>query len=133
MANRKLIIGCNAAGSGGVDITSYLISFKVGYEKLWSSDTGRNMNGDNQGTLVGIFPKLYAKCGRIRTTPAVARQILGIINQATFYAKYYDYERQSMVVINAYANTAEATAIPSSSEDLLEIEEFHVISNNKRR
>ena len=132
MAHRKLIIGCNSDGSGGVDITSFLVSFKVGYEKLWSADTGRNLNGDNQGTLVGIFPKLYAKCGRIRTTPARARQILGIINQATFYAKYYDYERDSMVVMNAYANTAEVDAIANSTEDLVDISEFHVIANNKR-
>lgn len=33
-------------------------SYKVGRNKLWSSDTGRNMAGSMKGTLIGNFPKI---------------------------------------------------------------------------
>ena len=35
-----------------------IISYKLGRNKLWSSDTGRNMAGSMKGSLVGNFPKI---------------------------------------------------------------------------
>ena len=35
-----------------------ITSYKVQRNKLWSSDTGRNMAGVMKGTLIGNFPKI---------------------------------------------------------------------------
>lgn len=42
----------------GISFGQYLLSAKYGYNKLWASDTGRNLKGKFTGTLVGIFPKI---------------------------------------------------------------------------
>ena len=39
--------------------------YTVQYCKLWSSDTGRSMTGENKGTLIGIFPKITVKLGKL--------------------------------------------------------------------
>ena len=36
----------------------YLVEVKFGYNKIWASDTGRNLAGSMSGTLIGIFPKI---------------------------------------------------------------------------
>ena len=43
----------------GIDnFTNYITEIEYGYNKLWASDSGRNLAGVNTGTLIGIFPKL---------------------------------------------------------------------------
>ena len=42
----------------GISMGQYLLSAKYEYNKLWGTDTGRNLAGVMTGTLVGIFPKL---------------------------------------------------------------------------
>ena len=41
-----------------VNMGPYLTQSEFGYNKLWSSDSGRNLAGTQKGTLIGIFPKL---------------------------------------------------------------------------
>ena len=36
----------------------YLVEVKFGYNKIWASDTGRNLAGSMSGTLIGIFPNI---------------------------------------------------------------------------
>ena len=41
---------------------------KYGYNKLWSSDTGRNLKGKQSGTLIGIFPKIIVQFKKLNKT-----------------------------------------------------------------
>ena len=42
----------------GISIGQYIVEAKYGYNKLWASDSGRNLAGVQSGTLIGIFPKI---------------------------------------------------------------------------
>lgn len=128
------ILGCNSSGTGGVDLTSYITKdgFKVTYNKLWSSDTGRNsMTGENKGTFIGIFPKFSVSVGKIKTTKAKAAEILAIVNSATFYCKWYDAETQSMRTASFYAGDISINVSSAKTGDVT-IESFSIIANTKR-
>lgn len=128
------ILGCNSSGTGGVDLTSYITKdgFKVTYNKLWSSDTGRNsMTGENKGTFIGIFPKFSVSVGKIKTTPAKAAEILSKVNSATFYCKWYDAETRTMRIASFYAGDISIN-VSSSKRGEVTIEPFSIIANTKR-
>ena len=38
-----------------------LMQYEVAYNKLYADDTGRDLDGNNRATLIGIFPKLQVK------------------------------------------------------------------------
>lgn len=84
---------------GNTDITK-LVSYKVSYCKLWSSDTGRSMTGENKGTLIGIFPKIEITLGKM--TPAEMAQFLRLVNVASANVTYYDTERQTNITESFY-------------------------------
>lgn len=76
------------------------VSYKVQYAKLWSSDTGRSMTGENKGTLVGIFPKITIAVG---TTSAEDFACLSsLLNQDRTNIKYYDTQYQQVKTNSFY-------------------------------
>ena len=88
---------------GNKDITK-LVSYKVSYCKLWSSDTGRSMTGENKGTLVGIFPKIEITLGRL--TPADMAEFLSLVNTASQNVTYYDTEKEEYLTNSFYFGDA---------------------------
>ena len=83
--DKILVIGTDANGTGGVDI-SHLATYVVHYPKLWSSDSGRNMRGDNKATLIGIFTKLQVELSPAYDASDIS-QILGVLNGPSTYVK----------------------------------------------
>lgn len=77
-----------------------LIDYKVSYCKLWSSDTGRSMTGENKGTLIGIFPKLEITVGRMNGDEA--SEFLTIVNAPSASVMYYDTEYKKYVTASFY-------------------------------
>ena len=88
---------------GNTDITK-LVSYKVSYCKLWSSDTGRSMTGENKGTLVGIFPKIEITLGKL--TADEMKTFLSLVNVATANVTYYDTEKQAELTNSFYFGDA---------------------------
>lgn len=89
---------------GNTDISN-LVSYKVSYCKLWSSDTGRSMTGENKGTLVGIFPKIEITLGKM--TEAQMSAFLALVNVASANVTYYDTELKKPVTNSFYFGDAE--------------------------
>lgn len=83
---------------------SKLVSYKVSYCKLWSSDTGRSMTGENKGTLIGIFPKLEITLGKM-SGPEMSK-FLALVNVARADVTYYDTERREPVTNSFYFGDA---------------------------
>ena len=79
---------------GDTNITK-LVTYKVSYCKLWSSDTGRSMTGENKGTLIGIFPKIEITLGKM--TAVEMAKFLSLVNVASADVTYYDTERRAPV------------------------------------
>ena len=82
-----------------------IVDYEVQYCKLWSSDTGRSMTGENKGTLIGIFPKIMLKIGHL--TASEMALFLSLVNQANANVKYYDTEKQQIVTASFYFGDAQ--------------------------
>lgn len=106
-----------------------LTQYDVQFPKLWSSDTGRSMTGENKGTLVGIFPKLIIKAGRMSEGNMSA--FLYLVNQATTDIAYYDPQYMKTVTASFYFNDAESALLYKNRMMYGELE-IHAIANKRR-
>lgn len=84
----------------GINIGQYITEVEYGYNKLWASDSGRNLAGVQSGTLIGIFPKL--KINFIKLTQQELELIAPILDKATQNVTYYDPIKKSMITMSTY-------------------------------
>ena len=83
-----------------VSMGQYLLSAKYEYNKLWGSDTGRNLKGKFSGTLVGTFPKITLTFRKL--TKAEMNIIAPILNSGTQSLTYYDPDTDENETISTY-------------------------------
>lgn len=91
-----------------------IISYKLGRNKLWSSDTGRNMAGSMKGTLVGNFPKIMLEIEPLDAEEMSELEI--ILDSASIEVEYYNNKYKCTCTADFYANDYE--------EDLLRREDM---------
>lgn len=103
--------------------------YKVQFCKLWSSDTGRSMTGENKGTLIGIFPKISVKLGRLSEDEMSA--IINLTNQARADVKYYDAGTKGLVTASFYFGDVTAQ-LERQSLMYHKGVSFSIIANKKR-
>ncbi|MDE5994124.1 MAG: hypothetical protein K2G60_01280 [Oscillospiraceae bacterium] len=106
-----------------------VIDYQVQYCKLWSSDTGRSMTGENKGTLIGIFPKIVIKLGQM--TENEMSLFLSLVNQANANVKYYDTEYKKIVTASFYFGDAQDELKKQKNMTHKPIS-ISIISNKKR-
>lgn len=83
-----------------LSVGQYLLSAKFEHNKLWATDTGRNLNGKMVGTLIGIFPKLILTFRKL--TKAEMNIIAPILDSATQSVTYYDPTTNQNETISTY-------------------------------
>lgn len=111
----------------GVNLGQYLVEASFGYNKLWGSDTGRNLAGEQTGTLIGIFPKLELQFRKMNQNEV--HTIAQILDKATQSTTYHDDYKGTNVTMSTYAGDWKAT-----SKDLGKVEGFSVsLIARKRR
>ena len=88
-----------------VSMGQYLTEAKYGYNKLWSSDSGRSLSGAMSGTLIGIFPKLILQFRRL--TKAELEVIVPILDSANQTVTYYDPNKKTNVTMTTYTGDYE--------------------------
>ena len=103
--------------------------YKVKYCKLWSSDTGRSMTGENKGTLIGIFPKITVKLGRLSEDDMSA--IINLTMQARAEVKYYDVGSKALTTASFYFGDVSAD-LERQSTMYHKGTSFSIIANKKR-
>lgn len=91
----------------GVSFGQYLVEAKFGYNKLWSSDSGRNLAGQQTGTLVGIFPKIILQFRPL--TKNELEIIVPILDNSSQEITYYDPNKKQNVTMNTYTGDYEIT------------------------
>ena len=106
-----------------------LVSYKVSYCKLWSSDTGRTMTGENKGTLVGIFPKIEITVGKMNEEEMAT--FLSLVNRASADVTYYDTERRQDITASFYFGDA-ADEIQRQSDMGHKQIKISIIANKRR-
>lgn len=93
--------------SSYTNLGDYIIEAKYGYNKLWSSDSGRNLAGTQTGTLVGIFPKITVQFKKL--TKAQLETIAPILDSPYQTVSYYDPNKQQTVEMKTYTGDYEVT------------------------
>lgn len=112
----------------GVKMAQYLTKAKFGYHKIWSSDTGRALSGDNSGTLKGIYPKITMTFRKLNEEEVGI--ILSLFNKAECKVTFYNPDLKKKIVnMSCYSNDQEM-----EQQYLGKIEGYSsaVISNKKR-
>ena len=104
-------------------------AYKVTYCKLWSSDTGRSMTGENKGTLIGIFPKINVALGRMSEADMSA--IINLTMQARADVKYYDVGTKGQVTASFYFGDVSAE-LEKQRSMFHDGTSFSIIANKKR-
>ena len=84
----------------GINIGQYITEVEYGYNKLWASDSGRNLAGVQTGSLIGIFVKL--KVNFIKLTQAELELLAPILDKATQNVTYYDPVKKQMTTMSTY-------------------------------
>ena len=91
----------------GIHFGEYILEAKYGYNKLWGSDSGRNMNGDMIATLIGIFPKITLQFRKL--TKNELEIIIPILDSPKQTVTYYDPKKKANVTMTTYTGDYEIT------------------------
>lgn len=100
-----MFIDTDSIKINSVSFGQYLVEAKYGYHKLWGSDTGRNLAGEQTGTLIGIFPKITLQFRKLTKTEL--ETIVPYLDSATQSLTYYDPNKKQNVTIDTYASDYE--------------------------
>lgn len=84
----------------GINLGTYITQAEYGYNKLWSSDSGRNLAGTQTGTLIGIFPKITVQFRKL--SQSELEKIVPIIDSARQQVTYYDPFKKATVTMATY-------------------------------
>jgi hypothetical protein len=102
-----MFIDKNSIVINGVNMGQYIVEAKYGFNKLWASDSGRNLAGTMSGTLLGIFPKIILQFGRL--TKSQLEVIAPILDSANQTVTYYDPNKKRNVTMITYTGDWENT------------------------
>lgn len=100
-----MYINKNSIIINGVNMGTYIVDAKYSYNKLWGSDSGRNLAGTMSGTLIGIFPKITLQFKPL--TKSELETITPILDSASQTVSYYDPTKQAQTTMTTYTGDYE--------------------------
>lgn len=95
-----MYINKNSLIINGVNFGNYIAQAEYQYNKLWSEDSGRNLAGEQSGTLVGIFPKIVVTFNPL--TKSELELIAPILDSVRQTVSYYDPYKKKQISITTY-------------------------------
>ena len=90
-----------------ISIGKYIVEAKFQYNKLYASDSGRNLAGVQSGTLIGIFPKIILQFRPLSKTELEI--IAPILDSASQNVTYYDPVKKTNITMDTYTGDWELT------------------------
>lgn len=112
----------------GISMGQYLTQAKYGYNKLWSSDTGRTLSGKMSGTLIGIFPKITMSFRKL--TEAELIYLAPHFDNPNQTVIYKDPNKNANVAMTTYSGDWETVY---KNMDKAEAFDLSFISTDRRR
>ena len=100
-----MFIDKNSLIVNNINLGNYIVEARYSYNKLWSSDSGRNLAGTQSGTLIGIFPKIVVQFRKL--TKIELETIIPILDSARQTVKYYDPNKKAMTTMTTYTGDYE--------------------------
>lgn len=71
-----------------INLGSYIVEVEYGYNKVWGSDSGRNLKAEMTGSFIGVFPKLKVTFRKLTQTEL--ELLCQSFDKATQSTTYYD-------------------------------------------
>ena len=96
---------------------SLITEAKYQYNKLWASDSGRNLAGVQSGTLIGVFVKIIVEFKKL--SKAELEAITPILDSPWQVVSYYDPYKKQQVEMTTYTGD-------------YEVDNKHMISGNRK-
>lgn len=100
-----MFIDKNSLIVNNINLGNYIVEARYGYNKLWSSDSGRNLAGTQSGTLIGIFPKIVVQFRKLTQTEL--ETLAPILDSARQTVQYYDPNKKAMTTMTTYTGDYE--------------------------
>ena len=100
-----MFINKNSLIVNNINLGNYIVEARYSYNKLWSSDSGRNLAGTQSGTLIGIFPKIVVQFRKL--TKIELETIIPILDSARQTVQYYDPSKKAMTTMTTYTGDYE--------------------------
>ena len=100
-----MFINPNSLIVNGINLGRYIVQATYSYNKLWSSDSGRNLAGTQSGTLVGIFPKIIVQFRKLTQTEL--ETLAPVLDSARQTVQYYDPSKKAMTTMTTYTGDYE--------------------------
>ena len=100
-----MFIDRNSLIVNNINLGNYIVQATYSYNKLWSSDSGRNLAGTQSGTLVGIFPKIVVQFRKL--TKSELELLTPILDSARQTVQYYDPNKKAMTTMTTYTGDYE--------------------------
>ncbi len=89
----------------GLNLGPFIVEAKYGYNKLWASDSGRNLAGTQTGTLIGIFPKIIVQFKKL--TKEELETIVPLLDMPNQSVTYYDPYKKQKITMTTYTGDYE--------------------------
>lgn len=93
-------------------VVTKFVKYEILYAKLWAEDSGRNMAGVMEGTMIGIFPKLQITVGKLNENEISS--LIAILNAPYMSVTYYDIETKTSRTAQYYAGDITPSMIKKS-------------------
>lgn len=100
-----MFIDRNSLIVNNINLGNYIVEARYGYNKLWSSDSGRNLAGVQSGTLIGIFPKIVVQFRKLTQTEL--ETLAPVLDSARQTVQYYDPNKKEMTTMTTYTGDYE--------------------------
>ena len=107
LRRNKMFLDKDSIIINNISIGKYIVEAKFQYNKLFASDSGRNLAGKMTGTLIGIFPKLILQFRPL--TKEEINIIAPILDSAYQQVTYYDVNKNANITMTTYTGDWELT------------------------
>ena len=100
-----MFVDINSLIVNNINLGNYIVEARYSYNKLWSSDSGRNLAGTQSGTLIGIFPKIIVQFRKLTQTEL--ETLAPVLDSARQTVQYYDPSKKAMTTMTTYTGDYE--------------------------
>lgn len=100
-----MFIDIDSIKINNVSMGKYIVEAKYGYHKLWGKDSGRNLNGDITGSLIGVFPKITLQFKPLTKTELEV--VVPLLDSSSQTVRYYDPNKKAYVEMSTYTGDYE--------------------------
>lgn len=102
------INGITTTFESPLHLVDFIVECEFGYNKIWSSDSGRNLAYKMTGTLGGIFPKIIPMFRKL--TKEQMNIIAPILNARSQSITYYDPDLDGLTTMTSYTGDWKITS-----------------------